>query len=392
MRPTSSLSPLQIVDDLRFANMAEALEKNISRLKVAGAAAETLRFGPKKIATSKYIDSLQVLLDSLKRDPSGQEYLKIIDEKFEFLEVYGDREWGDVFITSYYEPTLQGSVKRTDEFSEALYETPKDLLTIRLGDFEHAYAAFRNPAVEFKPLEGVLRARLVSAEPPQASAIAPYLTREQIERDSLNKTAKVLAWVDPIDAFFLHTQGSGRVVLTNGPKPGREIRVGYADQNGYPYVSIGKNLFDKIPKDKMSRQKIEAYLRSLPKDRARALMDENPSFIFFQSLKGGALSSFGAEVTAGRTIATDGKFFPKGALAFLQFQMPEFAPAASGALQAVEPVGYKTVTRFVVDQDSGGAIRGPARVDLFAGSGPEADRMSGVMRHRGRLYYLVPRQ
>ncbi len=370
-------APSVVTDDMNFAGLSEAIEKSVTKLEETSIA--KLKFGPKFVDKQTYLLALKELLAALKSDSSAATIKQFINSKFEFYEVYGEKEWGDALISSYYEPVLEGSLTATSKYSQPLYELPADLISVKVGEFSSRYAQYDSNSDARWP-ETVMRGRLSADK----KMLEPYLSRGEIETTKLNsKTAKVIAYVDPIDAFFLHTQGSGQVVLRDKSN----IHVGYAGQNGYPYVSIGKSLFDKIPKEKMSRQKIEEYLRSLREEEAKKLMAQNPSFIFFQKLTGAPLTSSGVEVTAGRTIATDARYFPKGALAFLEFQWPDFVDA-----QSAEPTKFNISHRFVVDQDTGGAIRGPGRVDLFAGNGPQADRVSGVMRHRGRLYYLVPRQ
>jgi membrane-bound lytic murein transglycosylase A len=211
----------------------------------------------------------------------------------------------------------------------------------------------------------------------------PYYTREEIENEQILEGKNLeLAWVDPIDAFFLHVQGSGTVRFEDD----EELRLGYAAKNGYPFDAISKYLLDVIPREKMSMQAIDGYLRRLPEDEMRKILNKNPSYIFFQKLEGKPVTSLGAEVVDGRTIATDQDFFPKGALAYMEFPKPVFADGTS-----IEPVRWELTSRFVLDQDTGSAIRGPYRVDLYWGSGKEVARYAGVMKEMGRLYYMVPK-
>src|SRR5262249_7518340 len=128
-----------------------------------------------------------------------------------------------------------------------------------------------------------------------------------------------LAWLNPIDAFFLHIQGSG--VVEFGKK---RIRVGYAAQNGSPYIPIGKTLTDVIPLEQMSLQRLPRYLATLPPEKQQEIFNRNPSYVFFQKLKEESLTYSGAAVTPGRTIASDPLFFPKGLLAFLEIEEPHF--------------------------------------------------------------------
>jgi membrane-bound lytic murein transglycosylase A len=236
-----------------------------------------------------------------------------------------------------------------------------------------------------KSRDGLLRGRLIQkkGDSDLSALVVPYYSREEIDTTPVLKgQAKILCYVEPVDAFFLQIQGSGTVHLGKN----KELRLGYAAQNGYTYKAIGKLLFDVIPKEQMTAQKIAAHLRTLPRADQQKILNQNPSYVFFQILEGSSKSYFGADVVPGRTIATDPKYFPKGALAFLEYDKPQFAEGVVDSAQS-----FSKSARFVLDQDTGGAIRGPHRVDLFWGSGPESERVSGVMRNNGRLYYILPR-
>ncbi len=159
------------------------------------------------------------------------------------------------------------------------------------------------------------------------------------------------------------------------------IRVGCADQNGHPYVAIGGFLRDVIPKEQMGMDAIVRHLRTLTGEKRRTLLAANPSYVFFEVRKGAALTANTTSVLAGRTIATDARFFPKGALALLAFEKPAGDAATPGV----------AVTRLVIDQDTGGAIKGGGRVDLFWGRGAEAGRIAGSIHQTAKRRYLVPR-
>ena len=164
------------------------------------------------------------------------------------------------------------------------------------------------------------------------------------------------------------------------------MRAGYADQNGQKYEAIGKFLTSIIPVEQITSQDVEAYLRKISEQDARELLFQNPSYVFFRKLDGPAVSSLGIPVVAGRTIATDPRFFPKGALAFLSFQKPRFDSSTDA-----KPSAWEKTSRLVLDQDTGGAIRGGGRLDLFWGSGNEAKQYAGRIKQQGTLYYLVPK-
>lgn len=382
MRPAAVWPKLD--DDLSFLTLGDGLLENIRRLKETAEKTpeRILVFGPKKIAASEYAQCLEYLYSVLQQDKTGSKFLKALREGFEPYEIYGRDKWGEVFMTSYYEPIIEGSKYPTQRFSRALLGVPNDLIGIDLGAFVRArpnLLTIKEIAAEQRSQTQILRGRLVKDQ----GMVVPYPSRSEIvASESVLNQASQLAWVDPIDAFFLEIQGSGIVHYEDGT----EIAVGYAAQNGHPYVAIGKYLFDVISKDKMSIQAIENYLRSVSSVEANKIMNMNPSFVFFKELERGGVTSFGTELVVGRTIATDPAYFPKGALAFLEFDIPTFATASSS-----DPIGWKHTARFVLDQDSGGAIRGADRLDLYWGRGSIAKQSAGVMKNKGRLLYFAPK-
>jgi membrane-bound lytic murein transglycosylase A len=215
--------------------------------------------------------------------------------------------------------------------------------------------------------------------------VVPFFTREEIDgRRALAGKSLELAWVDPIDAFFLQIQGSGTVVLPHG----EEIFIVYADKNGHRYEAIGKFLKDQIAPQKVTMQRLEAKLRSMSPVERDTILFMNPSYVFFNRSKQRAITAIGAPATPGRTIAADPRFAPKGALAYLQFEKPVFGPQEPSPS---DPQRFEPAARFVIDQDSGGAITGTDRIDLFWGRGDEAKKYAGVMQNRARIIYLAPR-
>ena len=204
--------------------------------------------------------------------------------------------------------------------------------------------------------------------------------RAAIEAGALAGLGLELAWVDdPVDAFFLHVQGSGRLRLHDG----RLLRLGYAGQNGHPYRAVGRPLIDSgaIPREAMSMQAIRAWLATAPPGEAAALMRHNPSYVFFRVLDGlapgeGPPGALGVPLTPGRSLAVDPAFVPFGA--------PVFAATR-------DPLDGAPMRRLLHAQDTGGAIRGPARGDLFWGWGEAAAARAGLMREAAELFVLVPR-
>jgi membrane-bound lytic murein transglycosylase A len=215
----------------------------------------------------------------------------------------------------------------------------------------------------------------------QQEDFLPYYSRRDIDEiGSLSGRGLEIAWVkDPIDLFFLHIQGSGILRLPDG----KELSIGYAAQNGRPYRSIGRLLIDegKIAKEEMSMQRLRRYLAENPRER-NEIFAYNESYVFFRIVQNGPLGSLEVPVTPGRSIATDARLFPKGAPVLIQTHLP--VVGAGGELTAWRPV-----TRFVLNQDTGGAIRGFQRADIYFGTGAQAGASAGYMNHQGKMYFLV---
>jgi membrane-bound lytic murein transglycosylase A len=375
-------APESLADDLPLATLLQALDANLAEL--ARRPADTpMRFGPDVFTMQEYREALGALRAFVSIGPSPEALENHLKENFEFYAPYGSPELGDVFMTAYYAPTVDGSLKRTARFTQPLYAAPSDLLTLRLSAFDEKFA----PEREY-------RARV------EGGAVRPYYSRREIDIDGALKGRKLeLVWVDPIDAFFIQIQGSAAVRLADG----RELQINYANRNGWRYEALGKFFKDLIPPERMSMQAIEAELRRLPADRLNESLAQNPSYVFFAVSDKPAVTQMGAVATAGRTIATDTRLFPRGALAFLQGEKPVFAAAIdagatsstsarpAGAPDPLQPERFEPFSRLVLDQDTGGAIVGPARLDLFWGFGKDAARHAGVVRHPGKLLYLAPK-
>ena len=261
-------------------------------------------------------------------------------------------------VTGYYEPVLRGSRERRAPFVHPLYAPPDDLLVIDLASVA--------PDTRNMRLRGRIDGRRV----------VPYWSRAEIESGQAPVGGKELVYVDdPIEAFFMQIQGSGRVRLANG----EELRIGYADQNGHPYLSIGRYLLDQgeLQPGQASMQGIQAWARANPA-RLAELLNHNPSFVFFREVEpspAGPVGAQGLPLTAARSIAVDPRFIPLGAPVYLSTTQPNSA---------------LPLERLVVAQDTGGAIRGAVRADFFWGTGAEAGAAAGRMRQQGRMWVLLP--
>lgn len=369
-------------DDLFPAGLKESISASVEKL--SRTKDSQLVFGRKTVSAGDYALALNYLLRRLEAGVAKDDFIKDVRENFDFYGFPG-KPWGRVFITSYFSPVLSASRTRTPEHTQPLYGVPGDLVRLRIDRFVERFERF-----SFLEDDKIARGKLQSlygrvdrGGPGRMAEFIPYYSRTEIDSGGRLRGKKLeIAWVDPVDGFFLQIQGSGKVRFADG----EERVIGYAAQNGHDYVAIGKFLFEWIPKEKMSLWAIENHLRSLSYAERMKILYKNPSYIFFRWLPGRPQTSFGTEVVDGRTIATDKAFFPKGSLAFMEFESPVFETSFS-----VEPSLWKPVSRFVVNHDSGGAIKGARRADLFWGEGKDASRHAGVMKNWGKFFYLVPK-
>lgn len=269
-----------------------------------------------------------------------------------------DGDIADGLFTGYYEPELRGARAPDARYKVPLHGRPADLVTVDLALFKPEWKGQR--------ITGQL----------QSGTLKPYPTRAEIEAGALRNAKSEIVWVDDaVDAFFLQVQGSGRILFADGSV----MRVGYAAQNGHPYVAIGRELIARgaLTRENVSMQSIRAWLAAHP-DEAAGVMNVNPSYVFFRTLDGdGPLGSEGVALTPGRSLAVDRAFLAMGLPIWLDAEDP-LDPALR-------------LQRLVVAQDTGGAIRGVVRGDVFWGHGADAAERAGRMRSRGRYWVLLPR-
>ncbi|MBY0498622.1 MAG: murein transglycosylase A [Nitrosomonas sp.] len=263
-------------------------------------------------------------------------------------------------ITGYYEPLLKGSRTLSERYRFPVYAAPDELLTIELGE---AYP-------ELKDLR--LRGRL------NGRKVVPYYSRSEIMNNPGLLNGYELLWVeDEVELFFLHVQGSGRIVLDNGEM----MKIGFADQNGFPYNSIGKLLVQRgeLPLEQASMQGIKQWGRQNPRKLAE-LLQQNARYVFFRELPSdlsGPIGALGVPLTAGRSIAIDPLSIPQGVPVFLATTWPNTS---------------KPLNRLMVAQDVGGAIKGGVRADFFWGFGHEAGNQAGKMKQAGKMWILMPKE
>ena len=259
-------------------------------------------------------------------------------------------------FTGYYEAELHGARAPDARFATPLYRRPPDLVQVDLGQFR--------PNLKGERIAG----KVVSGH------LMPYPSRSEIEGGAFAGKGLELLWVDsPIDAFFLEIQGSGRVILPDGGT----VRLGYDGENGQPYVAIGRVLAERgVNKDDITMPFLRSWIAEHGAE-GTALMDANPAYVFFKELQGeGPMGAEGVALTAGRSAAVDRSFLTLGLPLWVDTSDPV---ESSGRLQ-----------RLFVAQDTGGAIRGPLRADLFFGYGTEAANHAGLMKGHGALWLLLP--
>jgi membrane-bound lytic murein transglycosylase A len=366
-RPEDAMTPISffyptLEDDLDQESLHLALERNMEYLRRLNPE-HVFQYGQARFTAMQVLESNQTLMAFLEKRPDGKALRSFLKKNFRIYRAAGRADRSGVLFTGYYEPILDASLSRDEVFSYPIYHRPDDLVVIDLSQFDRKYKGER------------LVARL------SETSVLPYFSRADIEiRGVLKGRQLELAWLkDPVDAFFLHIQGSGRLRLQDG----RTISVGYHASNGRPYRSIGRYMAEQglLPLEAVSMKRIRAYLAEHP-EAVGPILAQNPSYVFFRKIEKGPLGNIGVTLTPGRSVALDAKLFPKGALGFISCLKPELGP--SGEIREWRPF-----SRLVVNQDTGGAIKGTGRVDIFWGSGPYAEVAAGHLKHEGKLYILI---
>ena len=352
----------EFADDMAYDSLAYGINQSISYLNRVSSSKE-FKFGNDIFDAAHMIQSLEMFLSFIKTKPTYAEMKKYIESNYRVYRSVGSNKSRQVLFTGYYEPTLQGSLQKSEIYRYPIYARPSDLCVIDLSLFSYKFKGKRI---------------IGRYEDPE---FVPYYDRKEIETKGLSDDiTQPLAWVDnKVDLFFLQIQGSGKVFLDNG----QIINVHYHISNGHPYRSIGNYLINKgeISQDEMSMQKIKTYLNQHPEE-INTVLDYNPSYVFFKLEKDGPYGCLNVKLTPGRSIALDRGIFPSAGLAFIESKIP----VIDGDEKIHEWAG---LSRFVLNQDTGGAIKGPGRGDLFWGNGSYAEIAAGHMKHAGSLYFLV---
>ncbi|MBO0332738.1 murein transglycosylase A [Sneathiella sp. CAU 1612] len=352
----STFSALPGWDEEEFAGVFPAFLKSCAKIATLP---ETRQMGGVGMAGTAG-DWQPLCAAALALPPEPDMRRQFFEKNFTPFQIRNNDEKSGLF-TGYYEASLNGSREKKPPYLTPLYLRPPELVMVDLGRFREELKGQR------------IAGKVVGGD------LLPYPDRAGIEKGALADRELELVWVDSdIDAFFLHIQGSGLVEMDDGS----ELRVGYAAQNGHPYFAIGRDLIDKgyVPREEMSMQAIRTWLEENP-DKATELMQKNASFVFFRELAtGGPIGAQGVELTPERSLAVDRKWLPLGVPLWLA---TEVAPASS-------PAEIEKFERLMMAQDTGGAIVGPVRGDVFWGHGEYAYDMSGRMKSKGQLWIFLP--
>jgi membrane-bound lytic murein transglycosylase A len=349
-------------DDMDYASLAQSIRNNLEYLNRLDP--EFLfSYGTHKFTCLQVRHSQTAFLQLIAEKPDSKELNEELKNHFWIYRAAGRVGNRKVLFTGYYEPVYEGSLTRDPIYKWPIYRKPEDLVQIDLSLFKKELAG-----------ESIV-ARIEGKE------VLPYFSRKQIDgEDALTGRGLEIAWLkNPLDVAFLHIQGSGRLRLPDNST----ISVGYQAANGRPYRSIGRYLLDRglLNREELSMQNIRAYLTKHPEILEKVL-NHNPSYVFFRRTENGPFGNTNVPLTAGRSIALDSRLFPKGALCFISSKKPVVN-------KRNEISEWRKFSRFFLNQDTGGAIKGSGRADIFWGSGAHAELAAGHMKQEGDLFVLI---
>ena len=366
-RPEEALREVRLFapkfhDDMDSDSLMLAVRRNLEYL--GRLAPETVfRYGSHEFTCQQVHESQEAFLNLISKGLDEGQLSREMRKTFRVYRATGQVGNRRVLFTGYYEPVYEGSLSPDETFRYPLYRPPDDLIKIDLSLFREKFKGER------------IIARI------EDKKVLPYYSRYQIEAERVLKGKGLeIAWLkDPLDVTFLHIQGSGRLRLPNE----KEFLVHFQVSNGQPYRSIGRYMIERgfLLREEMSMQAIKRYLTENPEVRDEVL-NHNPSYVFFEKVENGPLGSLGVLLTPGRSVALDSTIFPKGALGFISCQKPLVNDQG-------DIIGWTPFSRFVLNQDSGGAIKGAGRADVFWGNGPYAEVTAGHLQHDGDLYLLI---
>jgi len=365
--PEEALTPVcffypEFRDDMDMGSLVSAIQKNIQYLDRLDP--ETFfYYGSHSVSCKQVKEGQETFLKLLAENPDPEQLNRAIRDNFLVFRATGREGNHQVLFTGYFEPVYEAGLSPDDTFKYPIYNQPDDLIAADLSLFK--------PELKGERIVGRL----------QGQRLIPYFSRYHIDEENALKGRDLeIAWLkDLVDVAFLQIQGSGRLRLRDGST----IHVGYSASNGLGYRSIGRRLVDKgfLSIEEISMQAIRRYLAEHP-EIVKEILYYNPSYVFFQRLSAGPLGNIRVPLTPGRSLALDARLFPKGALAFISCKKPSINSRG-------EITGWNKFSRFVLNQDTGGAIKGAGRADIFWGIGLYAETAAGHLKHEGELYLLI---
>ncbi len=343
-------SNIDFTDDLDSASLELAIQRSINYYENAGRD-KLYRVANKSISAKQLKETLIAFRALLRKTDNSADLSKKIAAEFNVYRIAGNDNSGNALFTGYYEPLLEGSLKRTEKYKYPLYQVPPDLIKK-----ENKIGRMRD------------------------GKFIPYYSRREIDVDGVLQGKNLeLVWVsDPVELFSLQIQGSGKIKLEDGTL----LTVGFAQTNGRLFRSVTKFLLEggKITSSEASYRHL--FLKGKSEQEIYDILSHNERYTFFRFLDKEPVGSLGEPVTPDRSIATDPDYFPEGALAFVRLRKPVFDTEGN----VKERI---TFSRFVLNQDKGSAIEGPGRVDLFCGFGEKAEYTAGTLKENGDLYLLL---
>jgi len=345
-------------DDLDYRTFLTAAKRHAAYLREKKVD-EFSSFGQESYSTNWLLGSLQAFIKEIDRNPASTRLHDFIVKNYDIYQAGGRKDKKDrqMLVTGYYEPLFKGSLTKVAPYLYPIYSPPDSLVKQKGDNTTH-------------PRIGRIK----------DNTLINYWNREEIETLGIARGYELVYLKDPFDAFLLHVQGSGRISLPDGSV--RAVR--FAASNGLEYNSIGKLLVDekKLSLDEVTVPAIRKYLNKNP-DELQRVLHHNPRFIFFNWGDNlGPRGSSGTILTPGRSIAIDNSTLPDGAIAYLTTKKPVIN-------QQGKIIDWASLNRFVFPQDSGAAIKGAGRVDLFWGHGNYAELAASHMKEDGKLYFLV---
>jgi membrane-bound lytic murein transglycosylase A len=350
-------SNIDFADDLDLASLELAIERSVKYYETTGRD-RVYHIADRSVDTRQLIETLTAFRAVMREAANNADLSKKIAEEFDVYRLAGPDEDRRTLFTGYYEPLLEGSLTKSEKYKYPLYRVPDDLIVKHLAPNENKIGRMKGD--EF----------------------VPYFSRKEIDVGGVLQGKNLeLIWVaDPVDLFFLHVQGSGKIKLPDETL----LTVSFAQTNGRPFRSVTRFMLDKgkIESRDASYRSVKTILKEKHEQELYEILSYNESYIFFRFVDKEPLGSLGVPVTPGRSMATDPDYFPEGALAFIRLRKPVFT--AEGNIK--ERANF---SRFVLSQDKGSAIKGPGRVDLFCGFGVNAEATAGTLKEKGELYLLL---